>query len=278
MRLISQSLIKSLNKYINGKQCGLKLKAQYVDGIEFEPSDAMRLGQWFEYKCTGQKTKFGHTPVPDRLKPKKLTKAQKEAGLKQEDIVGELSKKYQDALIQVEAFHKMLKAEKLTIISTGTRLKDDEFGISGDVDIVAQREGDDKLIFIDTKYSGLLENKYDDLGWHYDSLEYKHDIMIQSVQYKLLGIQNYGYEPDFYFWVFSSTNPNARKSIKVEVSEDRFKTHIKDVFQARKIFEQNLKHGFKPYPSPDGCASCPLKETCEHFTEVPIVHTVYYGN
>jgi hypothetical protein len=74
---ISQSFIKSLYEYKRGDLCGLQFKAQYIDGVEFPSSDAMKLGQWFEYMCTGQTTKFGHIPEADRLKPKKATKKDK---------------------------------------------------------------------------------------------------------------------------------------------------------------------------------------------------------
>ena len=79
---ISQSFIKSLYEYKRGDLCGLQFKAQYIDGIEFPSSDAMKLGQWFEYMCTGQTTKFGHIPEADRLKPKKATKKEIEAAEK----------------------------------------------------------------------------------------------------------------------------------------------------------------------------------------------------
>jgi CRISPR/Cas system-associated exonuclease Cas4 (RecB family) len=275
---ISQSFIKSFWSYLKGKECGIKIEAQFVHQIEFPPSDAMRLGQWFEYMCTGQKTKFGHTPVPDRLKPKKLTKKEIAEGKNQEDVVGELSKKYKDALIHVEVFKQMLKDYDYEIIGTGVTLEDKELGIKGDIDIVAQKRGTDKVVFIDTKFSGLLENKWDDLGWADESLSTKDKIMIQAVHYKLLGLATYGYEPDFFFWVFASNNTTDRKNIKVVVDEVKFQEHRVTI---AKIREQWKKHyydiGLKALPHPKRCGSCILSERCPAATSTPLEQTVHYG-
>ena len=199
MQIITQSLIKELFNYKMGLSCGLQVQAKYENNMEFPSSDAMRLGQWFEYMCTGQRTKFGHIPVPDRLKPKKLTKKELDAGKKQEDVVGELSKKYKDALIHVQAFKDMMEDNEYEIIETGAKLHDKISGTKGDVDIVVKKKGEDKLRFIDTKFSGLLDNKWDDMGWADESLEYKDKLMIQAVHYKMLGKAKYGYYPEFYF-------------------------------------------------------------------------------
>jgi hypothetical protein len=110
MQIITQSTIKELFAYKMKDGCGLQFEAKYVKGMDLGgSSDAMRLGQWFEYKCTGALTKFGHTPAPVRLKGKKLTKAELAEGKKQEDVIGALSKKYSDALVHVESFKQMIK-------------------------------------------------------------------------------------------------------------------------------------------------------------------------
>jgi hypothetical protein len=296
---ISQSFIKSLYEYKRGDLCGLQFKAQYIDGVEFPSSDAMKLGQWFEYMCTGQTTKFGHIPEADRLKPKKATKKEIEAG-KVVDVYGDvedirrvieiddvhyvegaLSKKYKDALEQVSAFKKMINHYGLEIVDTGVKLTDEKLKTKGDVDIVARfkRLGDDSpLLFIDTKFSGLIDNKWDDLGWADEALPYKDKIMIQAVHYKMLGKAMLGYEPDFYFWVFSSTNSIDRKNIKVVVDEDRFAEHENIIHSARAEFYKQDSAGWKPKPSPKKCSECPLNKTCEYSAEdIPEIQVVYYG-
>ena len=277
MQIITQSLIKELFEYTAKKDaCGIQVEAKYVHGIEFPSSDAMQLGQWFEWSCTGQRTKFGHIPAAKRNKPSKLTKKELDEGMKQEDVLGELSKKYEDALIHVDAFKKMLEYYDLEIVDTGVKLEDKELGIKGDVDLVVRKRGEEKVMFIDMKYSGLLDNKWDDLGWADESLEYKDKIMIQAVHYKILGKAKYGYEPDFNFWVFSSTNTTDRKNIKVIVDESRFAEHEIIIKKARAEFERNAAIGWQARPNPKRCGECPLKSKCSHYVELPQEQIVYY--
>jgi len=276
MRTVTQSFIKRLFSYKKGDICGYQFYAQYEEGVEFPPSDAMRLGQWFEYTATGQRTKFGHIPMPDRNKPKKLTQKEEKAGKKQEDVIGELSKKYKDALIQVEAFKKMLEANDYEIVSTGERLRDDRLGIEGDVDLIVRKRGEEKVRFIDIKFSGLLDNKWEEMGWADESLSHKDNIMIQAVHYKILGKAKYGYYPEFYFWVFSSQNTTDRKNIRVNVNPERYAEHLIIIGNARKQFEKYQELGWKPKPQPKECAKCPLKEACSHYVELPIEQVVDY--
>ena len=276
-KIVSQSFIKSIFKYKSNKMCGLQFKAQFVDGIEFPAGDVQRLGQWFEYVATGQKTKFGHIPEPDRLKPKKLTKAQISLGLKQEDVVGNLSKKYKDILVQVDMFHKMIAYYDYEIIETGKTIINEDIGISGDVDLVVRKKGEKKVIFIDLKTSGLIDNKWDEMGWGDDGLEFKDNLMIQPVQYKILGLTEYGYEPDFYFWVFSNTNTIDRKNIKVLVAQEKLEEHIEIISKARFLFEENQKNGWEARPTVNDCAKCAIKKECKHFIEIPLEQVVNYG-
>ena len=70
---ISQSLMKDLISYFKKETCGYLLKARYFDGLEIEPSEAMDIGNWFEYKCTGQLPRNGKIPEPRLLKTGKLS-------------------------------------------------------------------------------------------------------------------------------------------------------------------------------------------------------------
>lgn len=301
MQVITQSLMKEMRRYqkliIESKNhrpnyagidvCGLQVEAKYVNNMEFPSSDVMKLGQWFEHECTGQTTKFGHTPEPVRLKPKKATKKQIEDKTidtfeidKVPHIQGELSKKYSDALTHVARFHDMIKEHDFEIVETGAVLRNNDLGIKGDIDIVVRKKSlgeDAPLIFIDTKFSGLLDNKWEDIGWADETLSYKHNIMIQAVHYKLLGLSEYGYIPDFYFWVYSNTNTVDCKNILVNVSKERFVQHAKDVFATRDEFVKARATGWIPNPSPKRCNNCPLKDDCKHYVDLPIVQIVDYG-
>jgi hypothetical protein len=78
---ISQSLIKDMRSYLAGNQCGLIVKAKYIDDMtDLFTSDSMELGAYFEYILTGALPKSGKVPQPQYMqtplkkkKPEELT-------------------------------------------------------------------------------------------------------------------------------------------------------------------------------------------------------------
>ena len=197
--------------------------------------------------------------------------------MKQEDIVGELSKKYKDALVHVQTFQEMMEENEYEIVSTGTTLRDENLMIQGDLDIIVKKKGEDKLRVIDMKFSGLLHDKWSDLGWETSSLPYKDKIMMQAVHYKMIFKANYGYEPDFYFWVFSSTNTKDIKNIKVLVNKEKFDEHTRYIHTTRDLYNKNNENGWIARPTPVKCESCPVKELgCKQAISLPKEQTVYY--
>ena len=80
----------------------------------------------------------------------------------------------------------------------------------------------------------------DDMGWGDDGLEFKDNLMIQAVQYKILGLSAYGYEPEFYFWVFSTTNPHDFKIIKVNLEEELYEEHAHDIQAGLNFLQSQL--------------------------------------
>ena len=61
---ITQSILKNMRDYIDGKECGLLFKARYVDGLRTPSTKSQALGNWFEYKCTGALNPYDPT-VPE---------------------------------------------------------------------------------------------------------------------------------------------------------------------------------------------------------------------
>ena len=55
MHRISQSFLKDFSDYKSDfvDVCGLQIKAKYFEGVEFPSSEAMDLGNYFEYKYWG---------------------------------------------------------------------------------------------------------------------------------------------------------------------------------------------------------------------------------
>ncbi len=86
--------MKSLNKYLRREECGYKFVAKYVDGVSGTPSDAMDLGNWFEYVATGQLPRDGKVPHPKTLKS------------------GKLAANYQRMEIQAQNFKDLMKHHK----------------------------------------------------------------------------------------------------------------------------------------------------------------------
>ena len=168
----------------------------------------------------------------------------------------------------------MLVTYGMRVISTGKRLK--HKGLQGDFDIEVEYIATGKRAIVDIKSSGLINDKWNEYGWSMDGLEYKDRLMIQVVQYKLLGIEEYGYEPDFYFFIFSNTNTIERKAFQVVVDEDRFTEHLETIKKVKRVASYHEKNGWTPRPDVKRCHDCPLKKDCKHFIDIPIIETVYY--
>ena len=256
MKNITQSFIKDVEKYSKNELCGLQIQAKYYDNIKFPTSDVQLLGQWFEFKATGQKNRFGEEPQPITLKN------------------GKLSKKFNDILEHIGPFKKMLEENNFEIIETGLRIK--VRGLQGDIDLVLKDKTNDKIVFGDIKTTALINDRWNDFGWNEDSLQYKPNLMIQPIHYKLLGFLKYGYVPDFYFFIFSSTNTIERKLLKIEINESRLDEHMNFLEKIYEIKNQAEQYGWIAIPDVKTCGSCPVKDSCDHFTEIPKAKTIYY--
>lgn len=254
--------MKAYVDYRNEKECGLFFKARYIDkdpDSQTEPSDAMRLGIYFEFLCTGALPKDGKIPEPDVVYKGKPNE--------------KLSAPYEKVVESVKNFKKIFEHYGIKILNKGLILSDDE--ISGVVDIHAEWNGEQ--VFIDTKYSGLIDDKWNEMGWDLDSLPTKDSIMIQGVHYKLLAERCIGVEDiPFYYFVFDSKDPNNVKIIKQEIDETRKQSHIVAIGNIKSMISSDLAHGFKAYPSMQKCSNCPLAHKCPSKISVPLVDTIYY--
>lgn len=259
---ISQSFIKAYVDYLNQKECGLYFKANYIDKdpqAQREPSDAMRAGMYFEYLCTGALPKDGKIPEPDVSY--KGTAREK------------LSAPYERVVESAQIFKRIITHYDIKIKEVGLSLQTDE--LSGVIDIYAEWGGQD--VFIDLKYTGLIDDKWNELGWETESLHMKDSLMIQGVHYKLLAekclkITNI----PFYYFVFSASNPSNVKIIKQEVDESKMQSHIVAINNVFSKLKNDLNNGFVPYPSLLKCSTCPIAHKCLHKVDVPLIEEVYY--
>ena len=254
---ISQSLMKILFKYKIKEECGLVLKAKYIDNISFPSSPAMELGNYFEYICTGALTRDGRTPEPVLLKS------------------GKPSTPYARMDKQKETFDAIIKTYDLEVKKTGYVFKKSKY--SGIADILAYDKANKRNIIIDVKTSGLLNDKWSNWGWHEDSIEMKDELLIQAVHYKMLYEEEFGEENvPFFFFVFSTQNDWECKIYEIEVGEDTLHTHKLNLTNAEAFFEAENKNGWKAYPSYDKCRNCALKSDCKSALSVPVSQKVYY--
>lgn len=258
---ISQSFLKEFAEYKSGNTCGLQVKAKYFDGIKFPSSDAMELGNYFEYMATGSLPRDGHTP---------------EAKIVYKGTAKEsFSADYQRANESAELFKKTIEHYGIEIIDTGRVATQD--GMTGIMDIVAK--WDDRICIIDTKYSGLIDDKWSDFGWNLDMLPEKHSLMLQPVQYKILLSKELDCDIediDFYFFVFSSKEVMNVKLIKVNVDELTIANHLSTVEWVKAELKKPIDKLFKAKPTLKGCFECPIKDNCKSKVEVPHIDQIAY--
>jgi hypothetical protein len=258
---ISQSLVKALFKYKMGDECGLRIHAQYIEGINFPSSDAQQLGNYFEYVATGQLPRDKQVPQPKLLKS------------------GAFSTDYERINNQVDNFKNIMKHLNFSIEQTGFKFTHKLY--DGTLDILAHdnniksKDINKKRIIIDLKSTGLINDKWTEYGWADESIEEKDSLMIQAIHYKMLALYEWGIEDiPFYFFVFSTKNDWEYKLFKVNVDESTMQQHQYNLKSIKIYFDSILKEGFKAIPSYDRCRECPLAITCSEMKSFPSIQEI----
>lgn len=252
---ISQSLMKSFFSYKEKKLCGKIFYEQYIaKTLDSATTESMQLGIYFEYIATGQLPRTGIRPIPSYNSKGQLTEAYKRAE--------------ESAML----FKKIIAHYNIEILSTGEVLENDI--ATGITDIIALWDG--KKCIIDLKYSGLLENKWDEMGWELENLIFKDKLLLQPVHYKWLYRSLNNNDIDFYFFVFDSKDSNNAKIIKINVDEDKIAANTIAVNQSKKKLAQEIETGFIAYPDLNKCKNCPINYRCNERVTVPIINEIYY--
>lgn len=265
---INQSLVKDLFRYKDKKLCGLVFKNKWVFKQLGSPSKANRLGHYFEYLVTGALAK-GETepPQPDTTQK------------------GLLTKDFQVAKQQAEVCRSLLTKYGIKMLSAGENVIADDKWI-GTLDIRAKWdypfEGDtmyqnnpEHNVIIDLKYSGLLEDKWSMFGWNLETLGSKEGTMFQAKHYKFLFWKKYGYNPPFFFFVFSSSSIGDCKMIEVMISDEELMEHEELLHKSKAYFEKCLDIGFEPLPNYNQCYKCEYADMCISKADTPPIHSVY---
>ena len=258
---ISQSLVKSLYKYKMGDECGIKIHASYIDGVNFPSSESQHLGNYFEYTATGQLPRDGQIPLPKILKS------------------GAFATDYERMNKQVENFQNVMKYLNFSIEQTGFKFTHSKY--DGTLDILAHdnniksKDPNKKRIIIDLKSTALINDKWSEYGWANESIEEKDSLMIQAIQYKMLAKYEWGIEDiPFYFFVFSTKNDWEYKIFKINVDESTMNQHLYNLKSVKTYFDSVLEEGFKPKPKYETCRDCPLSVTCQYFESFPKIQEI----
>ena len=259
---LSQSLVKALYKYKLKEECGLRIKASYIDGINFPSTEAQELGNYFEYKATGQLPRGGHTPEAVILKS------------------GKPNIDYERMDRQVENFKQIMKRLNFEIEQTGFKFTNPKY--DGTADIIAIDKNvkstilNNKRIIIDIKTTGLINDKWSPYGWADESIEEKWDLTIQAIHYKMLARYEWGVDDiPFYFIVFSTKNDWEYKVFKINVDVDTMTQHYNNLQNIKVYLDSILENGFQANPKYSLCRECPLQDTCPSFIDAPKIVEVF---
>jgi hypothetical protein len=266
---INQSLVKDLVKYQNNQLCGLEFTNKWILKQFGGGTKSNALGHYFEYLCTGALAKGeSDAPKPDYNKN------------------GSLSSDFELARKQSVFFHELIGKYGIELISAGDKVLADEKWI-GTLDILVKWDSIGKYIdfefgednpehqvIIDLKYSGLLEDKWNEFGWHNDFLAKKQGTMLQAKHYKFLFWKKYGFNPPFFFFVFDTKDVGKVKVIHVEIDDWELEQHEVFLEKAKKYFDYQLERGFEPKPLYERCKECKFSKWCTFKIEIPSVITI----
>jgi hypothetical protein len=268
--LINQSMVKDLAKYRKEELCGLIFNNKWILHQYGKGTKSNNLGHYFEYLCTGALAKGeSEAPKPDTTKK------------------GELTADFKVAQQQAVYFKEVIAKYGIQLLTAGEKVIADDQWV-GTLDIKARwdelfKDGGmiepdpnnpENTVIIDLKYSGLLEDKWSDFGWHLDFLPKKEGTMLQAKHYKFLFWKKYGYNPPFFFFVFDSKEVGSCKLIYVDIDVIDLQQHEVFLHKAKAYLERQLDLGFQPKPKYDQCKNCAYNQWCQFKKDVPPILTV----
>lgn len=277
---LSQSLLKDYQEFWNPKtlSCGYALFKKHFQRLPTEQSDVMKLGDYFEYLCTGYLRPNAEPPQPEMVY--KGTAREK------------LSADYERATSAAAFFKSVIDKYGIQIIKVGEYLKYEEGDdiATGILDIRAMWDG--KECIIDLKYSGLIDDKFSPYGWAIESLVDRPALTIQALHYKYLISKLEGKENiDFYYFVFSTKDSQKAKIIRINTEESALYRHEGDVKKIGKLVEYHFSEAEKyatdmqidynsnmldlvARPNLSRCLDCPYFTGCDKKVEVPLVEEI----
>lgn len=269
IKRISQSFIKDFKSYTAGDECGVIIKAKYIDDrlIDSDEPGAKELGTYVEFMISAAVPKSGIVPRPVMMpsNPKKPIKEYR-LGEKNATRVKEYFQRM--GLVIIGANVKKVKSRFSASLDLIVEFKGVPTGPDGALQDLDFKNGlvwhiGDKFI-IDIKNSGLIGEKtpaYNKLGWKWSKVQKEYH-GIQAKQYTYVG------ELPFYFLVIQSNNDEEVLSdiqlFYVPIEKFMIEEHLAE---GDALFEQfnamaRAGIGLVPRPSLKRCQKCPLNIEC----------------
>lgn len=275
---ITQSFIKSMRAYIEGKGCGTILRAQWIEGRQFDTaSEAMLLGCYFEWLLTGAIPKDGKTPEPKYM----ISAIKKNGGSTTGLGIADMYEPYRQAHANAQMVKEYWGEMGIRPYDTGLKngimssLKLMMGRFEGTLDVVMEIVVE-KLVFdsgltlvkgdlfiMDMKYSGLIDDKWAEMGWMFTDEQLKYH-RTQVDQYSWLMLQKLKKLVPFVFMVVSPSGSQV-KMFHVETNEEQLNKHIAEgnsLAESLQFLEEN--DGFEPRPEFNKCQACPMRGECPH--------------
>ena len=250
---ISNSMLQSYLDCKKGKGCLYQFYHQFVvKDYQPEPSAAMQLGIWFEYKCTGAMPRSNVVPEPVTLKN------------------GNLSADYERMLYHIDKFKEIVDNYNIKIQEIGKEIIVDR--IKGILDIWGHM--DEAPIIIDIKTTAQIGNKWDEFGWDDKNFSYSTHILQPAIYkyliYKSLDI----YDVPFYYLVFSTKNTDILFWEVKYLDFDEMCLQVEDLSNRLDEFIENSdESSYTPICDYKVCQNC--KMNCTFRQEIPKIETKF---
>lgn len=295
---ISQSLIKDWRDYETGDFCGLLFDALWISRTHrIEPNMTMLLGKWFEYLALGPwKKDMGQYFMEGMKAAGKKAVDQWDEILQNPwgesepaDVEAHFTSKFVNLYYQAIHLRTTFKAYGIEPIKIQEKVITDMgriwrrtmvWDVYAQVNAMPDPNKPGKTLpphkaIIDTKATGLIDDRWKPYGWDVPSLIYRDKILVQPIDYLDQVRLHEDLEVEaFYFFVHSNTNDSSRKIVKITTTNGILDAHRKEVQRIVETIDFERFKGWKPYPDLERCNDCPLKNECKHRANHPSVRVV----
>lgn len=245
-------MLNSFDDYMDGKECGILFDEVYLKRrFKTPPTDAMLKGQRFEYLAIGTKP-GGEIPGEILTNTGNISKAEETRVKTHADLFNE-SIKFHGIDIKMTDIKEEIEFQDYILVYIM-----DYFG--------TWRDG--KPLIGDLKYSGLLYNKWEDMGWERERLRFNRKQRTQPLMYC------YGYKwlhgelPDFLYHVHSSTNDIDFEIFWMMITDSHLQEFEERIYHFLEAVEFSKSYGFNPLPSRRKCKDCPVID-CQFRMKIP---------